>query len=595
MTATASRYKPGDRMLFSLFWNYVKPHSWQLLGVIFGLLVGVGLATGAPLLINYVIEQIELGNVIEVSLLTQIIVAYIVVNIVAWFFGVIQFIFVAKLTARVIRDIRIDAFSSILENSVSFFDQQKSGDLTSRVINDTRELAESAQSIAYFFTSLFRLVLVIGVFFYFNVTLTLAIMSIFPVVIGFSLFLGSFERKVSENWRVKLAAVNSNFSEIMSKIQISKAFHREQENLSKFSEVNEATYRASIKRGFAIFIFWPITDLMKHGFTLLILAIGTLLVTQQNMPVATLILFLILSNYFYWPLITIANNYHRFQGAFASLDRITKVSKDPAAKEREDGKAVNALQGEIVFDHVNFAYLPDEPVLRDISFHVRAGQRVAIVGHTGAGKSTIASILMRFYSINSGAVYIDRNYIHDYHLQDYRQSVSMVSQKVLLFKGSVRDNLVIAKPKATDEEIWAVLDAVQAREFIEQGDGLDSIVEENGKNLSAGQRQMISFARVLLSDPQILILDEATSAVDLYTEAKIQDAIEVLLQGRTSVSIAHRLTTILKSDIIIVLDQGRLVQMGNHIELLEEEGPYAEMYELYLETQSAKYLETIKH
>ena len=423
-----TEFKIRDKQLFSMMWGYVRPHRSVLFGVVFGLIVGVALGTTAPLLINYIIEQIELGIEIELTIQVQIIVAYIIVNILAWFFGVIQFIFVAKLNARVIRDIRIDAFSSILDNNVAFFDTQKSGDLTSRVINDTRELSESAQSIAFFFTALFRLVLVIGVFLYFSPTLTLAILSIFPVVIGFSLLLGRYERSVSESWRIKLAAVNSNFSEIMSKIQISKAFHREKENLSKFSVVNEATYKASIKRGFAIFIFWPITDLMKHGFTLLILAIGTLLVTQTNLPVATLILFLILSNYFYWPLITIANNYHRFQGAFASLERISLVAKNPRVKENEEGLTVNKLQGKIDFKNVDFAYLPDEPVLQNISFNVSPGQRVAIVGHTGAGKSTIASLLMRFYEIKGGSIRIDNTEITDYNLEEYRHQVSMVSR-----------------------------------------------------------------------------------------------------------------------------------------------------------------------
>ncbi len=380
----------------------------------------------------------------------------------------------------------------------------------------------------------------------------------------------------------------------MSKIQISKAFNREEENLLRFKNINEETYQASIKRALAIFIFWPMTDLFKHLFLFLILLVGSYEV-ERGLPIATFVLFILLINYFFWPLISIANNYQHFQSAFASLERIAIMSEDPEIKEEISGDLKADITGHIRFDHVNFGYTPDIEVLHDITFEIKRGSRIAIVGATGAGKSTISNLLMRFYEIEYGDIYYDDHSIKEFDRSSLRSEIGYVSQRVLLFKGSLRDNLLLANPDATDEKIWNVLEMVQAKEFIEELAGkLDFQVADGGKNLSAGQKQLISFARALLSDHKLLILDEASSAVDLYTESKIQEAIETLLNSRTSISIAHRLTTILNADTIIVLENGSIVQMGAHPILMEQDGPYKDMYELYLQTQSAKYLQKIK-
>lgn len=587
--------KFSDRYLLSVIWGYVKQHRMMFNLVVIALILNVSLALTAPIIFNYVLEAIEDGTDITNKFLLYAITGYIVFSALSWLLRAIQFMSVAKLNARIVRDIRVDAYSSVLENDISFFDKRKSGELTSRIINDTKELHESGRELAWFFTSLFRISLTLVIFFYFSYKIALAASIFLPLILVIAIFLGKYERKVTAVWREKFGEVNSRFAETMSKIQISKAFNREQENLNRFEVLNESTYKASVKRGFVIFIFWPITDLMQHALLLIILYVGIQEV-EAGMPIATLILFLILKNQFYWPLVTMANTYHRFQGAFASLERISRVSRDPDLLENDKGTlSAENLTGSIAFDDVNFAYNPEIPILQNISFEIKPGDRIALVGHTGAGKSTVASLLMRFYDISSGKITMDGNDLYDYDIKSLRKHVSLVSQRVLLFKGTIRDNLHIANPDVTDEEIWKVLDKVQAREFIEMlPNDLDTVVEENGKNLSAGQRQMISFARALLSDPRIIILDEATASVDLYTESKIQDAIDTLLDSRTSISIAHRLTTIVKSDKIIVLDQGKIVQIGSHNDLIEQGGIYEDMYKLYLETQSAKYLNKIK-
>jgi len=591
----------SDKELLGFLWGYVRNQSKMFYVVIATLILNTVLSILSPLFFTYVVDIVEQGLTSDVvSKNVKIaILAYVFLNLASWFMRAIQFVYITKLNTRVIKQLRIDAFKSIIDNKVQFFDLNESGDITSRVVNDTKELYDASRDIAWVITNIFRLILTVSVLFYFSVYLTLASILFAPIIIGISILLGKYERKTSASWRKKFGEVNQRFSETMAKLQISKAFNREEENLSRFKELNEATYKASIKRALAIFIFWPMTDLLKHLLLIIVLVVGMWEI-ERGMPISTLILFLILQGYFYWPLIGIADNFHKFQGAFASLERVINFSKDDTLKEYHNSSSGSSeigdgINGSIRFDDVTFGYDPENTVLRNISFSIKPGQRIALVGHTGAGKSTIASLMTRFYDPQDGTILIDEKPIKDYNLSFLRSKISLVSQRVLLFQGTIRENLLISKHDATDEELWSSLDAVQATDFIDQlPEGLDTKVEEGGKNLSVGQRQMISFARSLLANPTILILDEATSSVDLFTESKIQTAIDVLLSERTSISIAHRLTTIMRSDLIIVLEDGEILESGSHQELVKGSGHYAEMYKLYFETQSAKYLENIK-
>ena len=303
-----------------------------------------------------------------------------------------------------------------------------------------------------------------------------------------------------------------------------------------------------------------------------------------------------LLDYYFYPIMNLVYSLNRFQAVLGILERIYDFCLKPGIHEQlTTGEGFDLVGGALEFRNVNFSYTPEKEILKGISFNIEPGKRLALVGHTGSGKTTIASLIMRFYEIQSGSIIIDGKDIREYSLNSLRNQIGLVNQKVLLIKGTIRDNLLLANKNATEEDILGALDAVQAREFIDAlPQGLDTIVSENGKNLSAGQRQMISFGRVLLGNPKMIILDEATSSVDLYTEAKIQDSTDLLLTGRTSIVIAHRLTTILRSDKIVVLNEGKIAQIGTHEDLVTIKGPYKEMYELYFKTQSAKYLEQIK-
>ncbi len=583
----------SDKELFKILTRYTGKHKILVILTIILFIISTTLSIFSPVLFQYILNKIEFKN-INLHLLLNLGYIYILLSIIAWLFNSIQFVVTTKLNARVVRDIRIDAYSGILKNKQSFYDMQKSGDLTSRIVNDTRELYEASRDIAWMIPNILRLLGTIAVLFYFSIYISVATLIVIPLILLAAVILGKYERKTSAVWRKNFGEVNQRFSEIMSKIHISKTFNREDENKIRFKEINEATYKASVKRGFAIFIFWPLTDLFKHLLLFMVLIVGTWEVQTHGLPISTFILYIILINYYYWPLINIASNYPKFQGAFANLERIANTTMRPDLYEENNGKIQPPISGNIEFRNVSFGY-NENIVLHNISFDIKPGERVAIVGETGAGKSTIAALLVRLYEINSGKILIDGIPIQNFDLYYLRKSIGLVSQRVLLFKGTIRENLQVANPNATDNDIWDALEMVQAREFIELlPNGLDSMIEENGKNLSAGQKQMISFARVILSNPRIIILDEATANVDLYTEAKIQMAIEKILDTTTSISIAHRLTTILRSDKIIVIDKGRIIQIGTHDELVNQGGLYSEMYELYMQTQSAKYLNKIK-
>lgn len=588
--------KRSDRELLKFLWSFVLPYKKIFLFLGFFLLINVLFGIIGPLIFRYVLDLIETTQDISPSLgiVLQLLSAYSIITIAKWFALIAQNIYAVRLNARIIQDMRVQSFSSILNNHLSFYDHHETGALTSQIMNDVQELSDTGERFVHVLTSFVRLIGIIGILFYFSPLMTAVSLGFLPVFFLIVISLRKFQRRAAKVWRANFAKVNQRFNELMRSISISKAFAREDKNTEQFTTLNEKTYQSAIKRGFAIFITGPINDFNRHLLLIIILALGAV-EHSKGLAIATVYLFVFLLDFYYYPALQLARNYSRFQSSFAILDRLLKISDNPTFKEQNLGENdASHLRGEIEFQHVDFSYTPEKQILTDISFHIKPGQRVALVGETGAGKTTIAAILSRFYPISSGTILLDGKSLVDYELDSLRTSIGLVSQRVLLFPGSIRDNLLIGNDQATDEQLWGALDAVQAREFIELlPNGLDFHVSEGGKNLSAGQRQMISFARVLLVDPRIVILDEATSAVDLYTESKIQDSIDILLADRTSIVIAHRLTTILKSDIIIVLEEGKCLQIGSHTDLLSQPGLYREMYNLYFQTQSAQYLEQI--
>ncbi|HKZ42340.1 MAG TPA: ATP-binding cassette domain-containing protein, partial [Candidatus Hodarchaeales archaeon] len=346
-------------------------------------------------------------------------------------------------------------------------------------------------------------------------------------------------------------------------------------------------------RGLSIFIQGPIWDIFRHSITILVLLGGIYAVLGDRILITTIFFFYLLLDHFFGPLTELIGNYSQLAGAFAAMDRMLSIV---ATTERKEifgvGITADGVSGEIEFKNVNFRYRPELPVLIDITLHIFPGERIAVVGHTGAGKTSLISLLLRFYDLDpsigcSGSITIDGRPITSYQLESLRKNIGLVSQNIFLFNGTIRDNLKLANEGSSDNDIWGVLEMLQASNFVRSLPGqLDYVVGERGKRLSVGQRQLLSLARVVLANAKIMILDEATASIDLYTEAVIQEAIGTVMKGRTSIAIAHRLTTVVTADRIFVLDGGRIVESGSHNDLLKRGSLYADIFETYFKHQT---------
>ncbi|MCY3413204.1 MAG: ABC transporter ATP-binding protein [Candidatus Heimdallarchaeota archaeon] len=572
-----------EKRLWGQLWIWLREDKLKIFFLSIVIILNVVVAVAGPLFLKEAIDLIELEDKTRDALFYTSLYALMMVLI--FFSNMSQSMLVALVNAKFIHQLRSDAFSKVMNNSITFFDESISGKLVSRVVNDSNELASSAERLSHSFAQFFVFLGVLITMFTYDFMMTMASFIIVPLLLGAVISLRRIQRRISLRWRSKIAIVNANFGETMASISVSKSFGRETENLRKFVELNEQTYEASKTRALVVFAVAPVQDFLKNLGVIFLLLVAS---SMSSLSVSLLYMFVLLQGYLYEPISHIARAYNQFQNSFAALERLLEIMADDESQEdfNQDGLPADALTGKIEFRDFGFAYIEDEPVLRGIDLHIDPGTTVALVGHTGAGKSTIVSLLMRFYGGYSGNLLFDDREITEYQLLSLRKHVAYVAQDVFLFSGTIRDNLLFAKPDSTEQEINRALDAVQATEFLSTlPQGLDTVLAEEAKNLSQGQKQMISLARALLADPTILILDEFTSSLDLYTEAKIQQGITALIEGRTSIVVAHRLTTIMRADKIVVLEGGKILEEGTHSNLIEKRGKYAELFDQYFSFQ----------
>ncbi|NHJ87272.1 MAG: ABC transporter ATP-binding protein, partial [Asgard group archaeon] len=521
-------------------------------------------------------------------------IAYVGLNLLLWVLQVIQNVLITIITQKVIKRIQVETYKSLQEHDLSFYDKQATGEIMSRLTNDSQELNEMINVVAQFISNFVIVFAVLGIMFFISWQLSLIALGMAPIVFIAGLLFRRFTRRTSGKWRAAIGEVNASIQESVSGISVAKAFGREEKSKDEFDVINNKTFYFARRRAFALTGIWPVMD----GITVLgifsINIFGSWLVLHNFTNTSAILFFILLLNRFLYPLARVASQISTIQSGFAAMERIFSIIDAEKKIKNPANPVFQEIKGHIQFDHVDHEYEPGIPVLHDINLVIKPGESIAIVGQTGAGKTTIASLLMRFYDISSGSLKIDGVDIREYDLHYLRSHIGLVSQDVFLFSGTVLDNIRFSKPDATIAEVNKVIDIVSAREFIDAlPDGLETELGERGKGLSAGQRQMISFARTLLSDPKILILDEATAAVDAYTESKIQDALDKLLENRTSIVIAHRLTTVKNSDRIIVLDHGKIIEEGDHETLMSLNGLYSDLYETYFKHQSAEWISEI--
>jgi ATP-binding cassette subfamily B protein len=582
----------SDRELIKRFWNYATAYKWELIGIIIGILLTAGASVVPPLMVQWAFDRLELSG--EWSSVAPFAIGYVLLSFEVWVIQVITSILVITVTQRIIKRIQLETFVALQGHDLSFFDMQATGKIMSRLTNDSQELNDMINVVSQFISNFVIVFAVLGVMFTVNWQLTLVTLGMGPVVFIVGIFFRRFIRRRSGQWRAAIGAVNASFQESVSGISVAKVFGREEKSKQEFEGINETTFQVARRRALAVTGIWPVMDGISVIGVFSINLFGGWLVLSNLADLSTILLFILLLNRFLYPLMRVGAQISTIQSGFAAMERIFSIIDAEVTVKNPPQPIKQLLEGHIVFEKVHQQYVEDTPVLKNINLDIQPKESIAIVGHTGAGKTTIASLLMRFYDINKGSIKIDGIDIRDYDLHNLRSQIGLVSQDVFLFSGTVLDNIKFGKPDATIEEVENVLRIVEAQEFIDAlPDGLQTVLGERGKGLSAGQRQMISFARTLLIDPKILILDEATAAVDAYTESKIQEALEKLLANRTSIVIAHRLTTIKNSDRIIVLDHGEVIEEGDHETLMANGGPYSELYETYFKHQSAEWISEI--
>lgn len=595
----------GDRELLRRIAGYFRPYSRYMLLVAITLTLNSAAGTGGPILIARAIDLlVQSPTLSAIALLTA---GILLLGVSAWIFNYIRQILTARVIGNVVLQLRQDVFRATVGHDLSFYDTHPTGKIVSRVTSDTQDFA-SVISLTVDLLSQMLLVLILSVWlFTINPWLTFLLIGMAPLAVLIALSFRRIARRVTRHARRVTAKINAQIQESISGIVVAKSFRQEHAIYATFDANNRQGYQVGLRRGLTLVTIFPVMALAAGLGTAVLVFAGGLSTRAGDVTPGDWYLFMQAVGFFWWPLMGISSFWSQFQDGlsaservFALIDREPKVRQEgefasaelpDQAADAHTHKRADSLQGEIEFRSVRFAYNEDETVLPDFSLSIEAGETVALVGHTGAGKSSIARLILRFYEFQQGEILIDGHDIRRLDLQQYRRQIGLVPQEPFLFSGSVRDNIAYGRPDATDKEI------VQAAMNLSRGDwleslanGLDSNVGERGANLSMGQRQLVALARVILKDPAIFILDEATASVDPFTETQIQEGLETIMRHRTAIVIAHRLSTIMNADRIIVMKDGRIIEEGRHDQLMRGGGHYAELYNTYFRHQSLEFI-----
>ncbi len=582
-----------DSRLIRRIIQFLKPYKWWVL-IAFVFTLGASfLGPLRPRLIQEAIDRYIIpGDLDGLSFMIMLLIGALVGE------GILSFArgyLTQWVGQQAIFDLRVDIYRHIQKQSLSFFDRTPVGRLITRATSDVEALSDVLSAgIVVIMGDLFRLTFILYFMFTLNWVLALVVLSVMPIMVYVTFLFRSKVRDQYRETRKQVARLNSFLQEHVSGMSIVQVFSREREEMRRFSGINDDHRAAQVKTIFYFALFWPAVDIVGSIALGLIIWFGGLHALGGTLTLGVLIAFIQYTRQFFEPIRNLSDQYNTLQSAMAGAERIFGLlDEDTAIEETSDPVEVGRLAGRIEFKNVWFTYdrLPadgQEPnwILEDISFSIEPGDKVAIVGATGAGKTTIINALLRFYNIEKGQILIDGVDTRDMRLADLRAHVGLVLQDVFLFSGSVERNLTLENPDITREQIEHASRLVGADAFIDKlPAGYEQDVRERGASLSYGQRQLLSFVRALVYDPEILVLDEATSSVDTETELLIEQALEALMEGRTSLVIAHRLSTIQHSDKIIVMHKGRIREQGTHQELLALGGLYRKLYELQYKEQ----------
>jgi ATP-binding cassette subfamily B protein len=594
MSQTVGKKKLFDFSQLRRVFTYTRPYRssfWAsvTLSVLLALLAPI-----RPLLINHTITDILApgGTDFNPAMVLLLNITIIQVGVLVIETG-LRFLFsflTAWLGQTVVRDLRNGVYGKVLSLNLRQFDKTPIGTLTTRTINDIESINDIfSEGLIPIIADMLSIIAILAAMFYTNWQLTLVCLIPFPLML-----IGTYYFKESVNHsfvrvRNAVAALNSFVQEHLTGMQVIQAFTAEDREADRFREINKEHRNANVRAIFAYSVFFPFVEIIlafSMGLLVWFAAHQSLMIPAGEAAGITgnIVSFILLLNLLFRPLRVIADKFNVLQMGMVASERVFRVLDNPDVAPDEGRHVAERPKGEICFEHVGFSYLPDQPVLKDVSFMVRSGETLAIVGHTGSGKSTVISLLNRLYDHDQGHILLDGVDISAYRLDDLRRHIGVVLQDVFLFSGSIFENITLRNPRIGIEEVEKAARLIGMHQFItELPGGYDFHVGERGGTLSLGQRQLISFIRAVLYDPTVLILDEATSSIDTESERLIQHAIDTLISGRTSIVIAHRLSTIRKADRILVMDKGEVKEMGTHAELMTEGGMYARLHKLQFE------------
>ncbi|MCM3633782.1 ABC transporter ATP-binding protein [Paenibacillus camelliae] len=572
--------------------GYLKPFRLRLFIVLITAILSTLFAIISPKILGEATDVLldgwlakfnnEPGAAIDFQRIAYILAILAALYVISSLFAFLQQYLMARVAQKVVYDLREDVNSKLGRLPLRFFDARSNGDILSRMVNDVDNIANTLQqSLTQMITSVVTLLGIIIMMLTISPLLTLILVLTLPLSFVVIALIAKQSQKHFKSQQDQLGQLNGHVEEMYTGHTIIKAFGREKQSVEKFRQMNEVLYHSSWKAQFISGIMWPLMGFIGNIGYVLICVVGGIQMTKGNISVGNIQAFIQYARQFTQPIMQTANIANIIQSTIASAERVFELLDEEEEQEQaQPTKKISNPKGNVSFEHVQFGYSDDKLLMKDLSLDVKSGQMIAIVGPTGAGKTTLVNLLMRFYNIQGGKITIDGERIESFNRSYVRSLFGMVLQDTWLFNGTIRDNIAYGRAGATEDEIIAAAKAAHADHFIRTlPEGYDTVLNEEASNISSGQKQLLTIARAILADPPMLILDEATSSVDTRTELFIQQAMHNLMQGRTSFVIAHRLSTIKDADRILVMNQGSVIEQGTHEELLAAGGFYADLYQ----------------
>ncbi|UKS30792.1 ABC transporter ATP-binding protein/permease [Paenibacillus sp. HWE-109] len=568
---------------FRFLSGYAKPHRWTFIAVVFCALLGIAADLFQPYLVKIAIDDNLMIGKNDYNSLILICLFYVGLSVSSLFFSYLQNNLLQFAGQSVVAKIRKDLFAHIFKQSMSYYDKTPSGSLITHVSSDTETLNQFFTQVLL---SLVRdgmtLIFIVVLMYHLDPTLTLYSMIVIPIIAIIAASFRRYMRKTYQLSRTQLSQMVAFAAENLSGMHLIQAFHQEKEQMNRFTERNHSYLRANLREIRTNVLFNRSFDILGNVSVAFITWIGGMAVFDKTIEFGVLYAFITYIRQFFQPINNITQQWNTLQSTTVSLNRIWKIfSTQPDVKDKENAKPIadSDLKGEIHFNHVQFGYVQERTIIEDLDLHIQPGEMIGIVGTTGAGKSSLISLLCRFYDVQKGSIQIDETDIRDLPQAALHRMVGLVQQEPYLYAGSILDNVRMFDETISREDVIRACQLVGADSLITRlKDGYDSRISERGSGLSAGERQLISFARIIVFEPKVLILDEATANLDSKTEQLIQTALAVVAEGRTTLVIAHRISTILHANRILVMSQGQIVEEGNHAELLALHGYYEQLY-----------------